>query len=257
MISHRSNSEPGPALRSPAHPLTRGGSRLSDRLARVVAGAGFLVAVAYVGTVVTANWASTHWPALVFGPFVVPAGTLWAGVTFTLRDLLYEILGTPGVVAGVAVGTGVSWLLASPQIAIAIASVVAFIVSETLDSALYAVLRRGSRLRPALVSNLAGLVVDTAVFRAARVRFRHRCARAAGGQDGRDDAHAGGVARRLAELPRGGATMRFYVGAHHPAWLAPDLGVPLLVSLRRLAGRRSLPPRFGFPHSITSAADAA
>lgn len=147
---------------TPEHPLTRRGSRRNDRLTRVVSGAGFMVAVAYVGSVVTANWASTYWPALVLEPFVVPAGTLWAGVTFTLRDLLHETLGTPGVAAGVVVGTGVSWLLASPQIAIA--GVVAFFVSETLDSALYAVLRRGSRLRAVLVSNLVGLVVDTIVF---------------------------------------------------------------------------------------------
>ncbi len=39
----------------------------------------------------------------------------------------------------------------------------------------------------------------------------------------------------------GGAVMRFYLGTHQPAWLARDLGVPLLVSHRRLAGRRSLP----------------
>lgn len=35
--------------------------------------------------------------------------------------------------------------------------------------------------------------------------------------------------------------MRFYLGTHQPAWLTRDLGVPLLVSHRRLARRRSLP----------------
>lgn len=35
--------------------------------------------------------------------------------------------------------------------------------------------------------------------------------------------------------------MRFYLGTHQPAWLARDLDVPLLVSHRRLAGRRTLP----------------
>jgi hypothetical protein len=39
--------------------------------------------------------------------------------------------------------------------------------------------------------------------------------------------------------------MRFYLGTHQPAWLARDLGVPLLVSHRRLAGRRSLPRATG------------
>lgn len=35
--------------------------------------------------------------------------------------------------------------------------------------------------------------------------------------------------------------MRFYLGTHQPSWLARELGVPLLVSHRRLADRRSLP----------------
>ena len=35
--------------------------------------------------------------------------------------------------------------------------------------------------------------------------------------------------------------MKLYLGTHQPAWLARDLGVPLLVSHRRLAGRRTLP----------------
>lgn len=35
--------------------------------------------------------------------------------------------------------------------------------------------------------------------------------------------------------------MKFYLGVHQPAWLGRDLGVPLLVSHRRLAGRRTLP----------------
>ncbi|MEV6639631.1 hypothetical protein [Amycolatopsis sp. NPDC051371] len=33
----------------------------------------------------------------------------------------------------------------------------------------------------------------------------------------------------------------FYLGVHQPAWLERDLGIPLLVSHRRLAGRRTLP----------------
>lgn len=39
--------------------------------------------------------------------------------------------------------------------------------------------------------------------------------------------------------------MKFYLGTHQPAWLARDLGVPLLVSHRRLAGRRGLPRAAG------------
>lgn len=124
--------------------------------------AGLFLAVAYVGTVVTANWASMRWPAVVLGPLVVPAGTMWSGVTFTLRDLLHEALGAGGVIAGISVGAGLSWLLASPQIALA--SMLAFAVSETLDSAIYAVLRSRSRARAMVSSNVAGLMVDSLLF---------------------------------------------------------------------------------------------
>jgi uncharacterized PurR-regulated membrane protein YhhQ (DUF165 family) len=121
-----------------------------------------LVAAAYVGTIVLANWASTHWPALRVGPLTVPAGTLWAGATFTLRDLLHDALPAPGVAAAIAVGTGLSWQLASPRIATA--SVVAFAISELLDTVVYARLRTHSWLRAAVASNVAGLVVDSVLF---------------------------------------------------------------------------------------------
>ncbi|GAA3850587.1 deazapurine DNA modification protein DpdA family protein [Amycolatopsis tucumanensis] len=39
--------------------------------------------------------------------------------------------------------------------------------------------------------------------------------------------------------------MKFYLGAHQPTWLTRDLGIPLLVSHRRLAPRRSLPRATG------------
>lgn len=39
--------------------------------------------------------------------------------------------------------------------------------------------------------------------------------------------------------------MKFYLGTHQPSWLARDLGVPLLVSHRRLADRRGLPRATG------------
>lgn len=45
--------------------------------------------------------------------------------------------------------------------------------------------------------------------------------------------------------------MRFYLGTHQPAWLARGLGIPLLVSHRRLAGRRTL-PRVSGPWALDS-----
>jgi hypothetical protein len=121
-----------------------------------------VVLAAYVGTIVTANWASTHWSALLVGAVAVPAGTLWAGVTFTLRDLLHECLGLRGVLAAIAAGAGLSWLLASPQIAVA--SVLAFTVSELVGSLVYGRLRSWSVLGAVIGSNLVGLGIDSVLF---------------------------------------------------------------------------------------------
>jgi uncharacterized PurR-regulated membrane protein YhhQ (DUF165 family) len=123
---------------------------------------GLVVATAYIGSVVMANWACAHWAALLLGPVTVPAGTLWTGVTFTLRDLLHESLDTRDVITAIAAGTGLSWVLATPQITVA--NVVAFAVSETIDSALYTLLRGESPLRAVLGSNIAGPLVDSVLF---------------------------------------------------------------------------------------------
>ncbi|PKW18679.1 VUT family protein [Saccharopolyspora spinosa] len=123
---------------------------------------GFVVLVAFATTVVIANWASTHWPVLLVGSIAVPAGTAWAGVTLTLRDLLHEALGGRGVLVAIMLGAGVSWLPATPQIALA--SVVAFVVSEAVDSGVYARLRTRSRVGAVLGSNITGLVTDSALF---------------------------------------------------------------------------------------------
>jgi queuosine precursor transporter len=121
-----------------------------------------LLLAGYVGTIIAANWASTHWSVLPIGSLVVPAGTLCAGVTFTLRDLLHDTLGARNVAVSIALGAGLSWLLASPQMAVA--SAVAFAVSELLDTTIYTRLRTHSRLRAIVGSNLAGLLVDSVLF---------------------------------------------------------------------------------------------
>lgn len=121
-----------------------------------------LVMVGYVGTVVAANWASVHAQPLLVGSILVPAGTLLAGITLALRDGLQETAGWPGVVAAIAAGAGLSWLLASPEIAVA--SAAAFLASELVDSAVYTRLRARSRLGGILASNAAGLVIDSVIF---------------------------------------------------------------------------------------------
>lgn len=123
---------------------------------------GPVVVVGYTGSILAANLATTAWPALAIGALSIPAGTLFAGLTFTLRDLLHDRFGPRGVLAAIALGSLLSWLLASPRIATA--SVLAFAVSEVLDSTVYAALRTKSRLLAVAGSNVVGLLVDTVLF---------------------------------------------------------------------------------------------
>jgi uncharacterized PurR-regulated membrane protein YhhQ (DUF165 family) len=154
-------------MTAPQHPpvtasLFAAGRRSGDATARRVTGVNLVVLAAYVGTIVTANWASTHCSALLVGAVAVPAGTLWAGVTFTLRDLLHECLGGRDVLGAIAAGAGLSWLLASHQIAVA--SVLAFTTSELIGSMVYGRLRARSVLGAVIGSNLVGLGIDSMLF---------------------------------------------------------------------------------------------
>jgi uncharacterized PurR-regulated membrane protein YhhQ (DUF165 family) len=116
----------------------------------------------YLLTVIAANVASVCWPPLTVGELLIPAGTLFAGASLTARDLLHDALGAGGVAAGILAGAGLSAVVASPQIAVA--SVLAFAVSEVLDALVYARLRPRSRLGAIGVSNAVGLVADSVLF---------------------------------------------------------------------------------------------
>lgn len=119
-------------------------------------------AVAYIATIILANWSIRAFGVVPvgFGLFA-PAGVYWVGLTFTLRDLTQERLGRRATVIAVLIGALVSALV-SPQLALA--SVGAFLVSELLDMAVYTPLRARSWLLAVAASNTVGLVVDSILF---------------------------------------------------------------------------------------------
>jgi uncharacterized PurR-regulated membrane protein YhhQ (DUF165 family) len=130
---------------------------------RAVCGSQPAVALGYVGVIVAANLAATSGATLNLELLVVPVGALCAGATLEVRDHVHEAFGPCGVALAIACGTGLSWLLASP--AVAAASALAFLVSETIDALFYAGLMRWRSRELAMVgSNVAGLAVDSVVF---------------------------------------------------------------------------------------------
>jgi queuosine precursor transporter len=73
-----------------------------------------------------------------------------------------DTAGRRWAVLALLAGAGLSWVVASPQLALA--SAVAFGLSELADMAIYTPLRKRGYVRAAIASNLVGSVVDTVVF---------------------------------------------------------------------------------------------
>lgn len=122
----------------------------------------YIPLLGYIGTIVAANWAIQTFGLVPVGfGLVAPAGVYFAGLAFTLRDLTQESLGRAWTIAAIILGAGCSALL-SPSLALA--SGLAFLVSESADMVVYTPLRRRRWLCAVAASNTVGLVVDSALF---------------------------------------------------------------------------------------------
>lgn len=122
-----------------------------------------LVPVAFIGTVYGANWALKTFGVLdVFG-VAVPAGVLFAGVAFTLRDITHRFYGRWVCLAAILIGSALAYVLEDVA-KFAIASAVAFSASEVMDLVVYERLRRVSWLSAVVASNTVGAIADSAIF---------------------------------------------------------------------------------------------
>lgn len=123
---------------------------------------GLLAAFLFVATVWFANWAiQKYGPVPVGFGLMAPAGVYFAGLAFTLRDVVHRTLGRWYVVGAILLGAALSYLIAP---AFAVASAVAFLVSEFADFSVYEPLRRRGWLPAVAASNLVGIAVDSALF---------------------------------------------------------------------------------------------
>lgn len=131
-----------------------------------------LLVAAYAATIPTANWLIGHVGTVCVpqGPCLLPmlpgvmapSGVLMIGAALVLRDLVQRAYGARVALLCVAAGAGVSFLVASPSLAIASAS--AFLFSELLDFAVYTPLARRSFALAILASCAAGALADSALF---------------------------------------------------------------------------------------------
>jgi uncharacterized PurR-regulated membrane protein YhhQ (DUF165 family) len=95
------------------------------------------------------------------GWILAPSGVLVIGLSFTFRDLVQRKLGIVAAIASILLGAALSaWF--NPFLAIA--SGVAFLISEFLDLMVYTPLQERHLTWAVVASNLVGLTVDSIVF---------------------------------------------------------------------------------------------
>jgi uncharacterized PurR-regulated membrane protein YhhQ (DUF165 family) len=126
---------------------------------------------AFVATVYAANWALGRYGIVPIGfGLMAPAGVYFAGLAFGLRDALHEAGGKRWVLAAIATGCALAYLIEDGvtipggYLPIAAASAIAFAISELADLAVYEPLRRRHWTGAVVASNLVGAVVDSLLF---------------------------------------------------------------------------------------------
>lgn len=130
-----------------------------------------ILAAAFIGSILAAAYAVTHVGTQPFpgGPHVLPvwhgieapSGVYLVGLTLVLRDLLQRRIGKLSMFGLIVGGAALSALI-SP--AVAVASGVAFLVSESVDYGAFSLTERFGFLRAVLASNAVALVVDSVIF---------------------------------------------------------------------------------------------
>jgi len=130
----------------------------------------YALSLAFVGLAVLANWlASKYVVGVPFTPYVAPAGVFCIGAALVLRDWIQQLAGLWWTLALVIVGGVASYLIGDAAgwtalQKIAVASLVAFIVSETIEAAVFTPLRNRSLTVGVLASGLIGNAVDSWLF---------------------------------------------------------------------------------------------
>ena len=122
----------------------------------------FKYAVIYIATVVFINLAFAYIPPIVlFDGTIFTVGSVIAGLVFVTRDFAQREVGHKVVLLLMAAAGLLSYLLADPFVAIA--SIVAFAISEISDYIVYSKYK-GDFNKRVIVSSLVSVPIDTAVF---------------------------------------------------------------------------------------------
>lgn len=131
---------------------------MNKKTVGIVALMGFLLSIPF------ANWWLTEngfWNAPFLGP--LPSALWVVAISFILRDVVQITLGREVAWVAIAIGSAMSYFLADPFVALA--SCVAFAVSESIDAIIFTPLaNKGRFLLGITISGYAAGFVDSALF---------------------------------------------------------------------------------------------
>lgn len=124
-----------------------------------------IVTIFYIVLVILANITAN---ILIELPYITFAlGTLFFGFIFTLRDLLHKYVGKRGIIKIIIFGTAVNAVavaFSAFDIRVLLASVIAFFISEVIDTEIYQKLLLQPWRTRALFSNFISIPIDTVLF---------------------------------------------------------------------------------------------
>lgn len=120
----------------------------------------YIIGILYVISILLGNFFIIWFGLFNIGPFLVPAGAVWIGLTFSMRDLTQKCWGKKKVWIFMIASTIVTGIINKD---VALASVVAFLIGESIDWAVFTFTNKPLKWR-LIFSNLISTPVDTAIF---------------------------------------------------------------------------------------------
>ena|ERR1700694_1846170 len=145
--------------------------RMNHDVARARVIATLIAGACYIAAIVLANWMlrhigtpgidGNHFAPVGFG-LMAPSGVYAAAVAFPARDVVQRSAGRTAGIIAIAIGAAISWFVASPSLAIA--SGLTFLVSESIDFAVFAALWRRWFVVAVIASGIASVIVDSCLF---------------------------------------------------------------------------------------------
>ena len=120
----------------------------------------FKYSLAYILSILAVNYGFSLVPPVPLLGEMWPPMSLAVGAIFVLRDFAQREIGHRVIIA-MLIGACLSYVMADPLVAVA--SVVAFLVSETADWAVYTYTKKPVKQR-ILLSSAIGTPIDSAIF---------------------------------------------------------------------------------------------